>query len=641
MATPSTFSSSTATLSRKTAGNNPGSSGQTEGQTLYQEISESHQPEVVVKRQFEQRNQNQKTQLANDFIASAGREGINHLASTPEGQHALAVVYKHASGENRGFMLQLHKEQGNTAVDYTRKSPVGDTTPQPTSLLTERLHDGEANCLERATLGARDGQNIVFLRDNSNLDGDNAGHTLIRDMSTGKVWDPTDGDPPADPTEWKYSGVDDWRQQQGRLPGGHSNYTLDADIPANVVQRVLSAEPGADRKVTLNAIKTENPEVSAKLEAMAANRYARIKPEDVAIEMRNQTFKLSQSVGTAKAGDQVVVTDWNNSSSMVTVRSGSNTFIVPKTALRPTRPTGSTLAPYSMGVEAQAKVVEKAEKARTDLLAKQSEYKSPAAKKLFQAELMRQEGLLKKRRATLNRKLIQETMFNRFDLAIQKSVAEYNHAHGLKGKDALDPNLVKSMLYQESQLGTAGTHLENPPSHPVKTRFNLGQVIDSSGLALLTKLERDQSGTLNRDLPGMRADLQAAQRELRDLKKKSSLTPTEQTRVTELKRLSTQNWEQFIWSYRSPHTNKTFSGVVNSYFQATSPPRNESYDFWIDSAVMWLGKKHTSGRSWPETIRHYNGGGSAATQYMKEVVHRAQAARDAQNGSVPFQPSGS
>jgi hypothetical protein len=118
-----------ATASSQTAVSaNPDAAGQTAGQVLYQQASQSPQPEAMVKRQFDQRNQSQKTQLANEFITSAGREGINSLAITPEGQHALAVVYDHAGGEGRDLMRQVHEEQGNTAVDYSGRqdSDLGD-----------------------------------------------------------------------------------------------------------------------------------------------------------------------------------------------------------------------------------------------------------------------------------------------------------------------------------------------------------------------------------------------------------------------------------------------------------------------------------------------------------------------------------
>jgi len=53
-------------------------------------------------------------------------------------------------------------------------------------------------------------------------------------------------------------------------------------------------------------------------------------------------------------------------------------------------------------------------------------------------------------------------MFNRFDQTIKSEVDSANTAHGLTGRDALDPNLVKAQLFEESQLGTSGTHLELP-----------------------------------------------------------------------------------------------------------------------------------------------------------------------------------
>ncbi|MEJ2426968.1 MAG: hypothetical protein P8101_21485 [Candidatus Thiodiazotropha sp.] len=121
MTSPNLFTNSATATSYTAAGANPEGVVQTEGQALYQQASSSHQPDVVVKRQFEQRNQDQKTKLANEFIETAGREGINHLASTPDGQHALAVVYDHAGRQGRELMREVHEEQGNTAVDYSRK----------------------------------------------------------------------------------------------------------------------------------------------------------------------------------------------------------------------------------------------------------------------------------------------------------------------------------------------------------------------------------------------------------------------------------------------------------------------------------------------------------------------------------------
>jgi hypothetical protein len=108
---PNLFTNSATATSYTAAGANPEGVVQTEGQALYQQARSSHQPDVVVKRQFEQRNQDLQTQLANEFIESAGSEGITQLASTPDGQHALAVVYDHAGSEGRGLMREVHEEQ--------------------------------------------------------------------------------------------------------------------------------------------------------------------------------------------------------------------------------------------------------------------------------------------------------------------------------------------------------------------------------------------------------------------------------------------------------------------------------------------------------------------------------------------------
>ncbi len=129
MTSTNLFTPSATTQSQTTLGANTDSAPQTEGQALYQQASQNPQPEAVVKRQFEQRNRDQKTQLANEFIASAGRQGINDLTATPDGQHTLAVVYEHAGDEARDLVRQVHEEQGNTAVDYSGQQ--GDELVDP------------------------------------------------------------------------------------------------------------------------------------------------------------------------------------------------------------------------------------------------------------------------------------------------------------------------------------------------------------------------------------------------------------------------------------------------------------------------------------------------------------------------------
>jgi hypothetical protein len=231
-------------------------------------------------------------------------------------------------------------------------------------------------------------------------------------------------------------------------------------------------------------------------------------------------------------------------------------------------------------------------------------------------------------------------MFNRFDADIKREVDAANTAHGLKGSDALDPNLLKSLLFQESQLGTSGFHLEDPPSHPVKSRFNLGQVIDSSGNALLLMLEKEQPDLI-RDyfLGSMRAELSAARAELASLRMKRTRTPVEQSRLEELVRLSGQSWETFIWSYRAAGRDRGFSEAVAAFFGSTSPARNLDYPFWIHMAVLWLFDKKRKGMTWADTIRAYNGSGAHAEHYRAAVLKRAAEAAARRPGS-PLIPSG-
>ncbi len=93
---------------------------QTRGRLLYRRASLSTDRERLVKEEFSGCCSDEREQIANDFIKEAKREGLNQLAEQPDGQHALAEVYRHAGSECAEFMQCVHREQGNTAVNYTR-----------------------------------------------------------------------------------------------------------------------------------------------------------------------------------------------------------------------------------------------------------------------------------------------------------------------------------------------------------------------------------------------------------------------------------------------------------------------------------------------------------------------------------------
>jgi hypothetical protein len=113
----SNFSGYNASVS---ANRTAGGERQTRGQLLYRRTSFSSDRERLVKEAFSNGCSNEKEQLADDFVKAAKREGLNQLAELPDGQHALAEVYRHAGSECAEFMRRVHRDQGATAVNYTR-----------------------------------------------------------------------------------------------------------------------------------------------------------------------------------------------------------------------------------------------------------------------------------------------------------------------------------------------------------------------------------------------------------------------------------------------------------------------------------------------------------------------------------------
>jgi hypothetical protein len=231
-------------------------------------------------------------------------------------------------------------------------------------------------------------------------------------------------------------------------------------------------------------------------------------------------------------------------------------------------------------------------------------------------------------------------MYNRFDSIIAKEVAAANASHNLKGKDALDPNLVKAQLFEESELGTAGEHMSTHPTHPTKTRFNLGQVIDSSGLALLTFMEREQAALITKyKLANLRKELSAAQKEKQTLESMAHRGVSEKSRLNVLEHKAKQNWETFIWEYTATGQTQGFWDAVQELFASGTPHKNLDYKFWIHLAIMWLFEKKKSGMSWANAIKAYNGSGAKADHYKKAIVKRARKAVSAQGKGKDFFPT--
>ena len=117
----------------------------------------------------------------------------------------------------------------------------------PSSVLTEELGDGHENCLEDAATMARPHRDeVVFMDDRRSADDGNAnqaGHTLVRDRASGRVWDPNDGPAPANPQAWPYRHVDAWTAAQGPAADRGPAYAEAGAVPAQQLQDILSRPP--------------------------------------------------------------------------------------------------------------------------------------------------------------------------------------------------------------------------------------------------------------------------------------------------------------------------------------------------------------------------------------------------------------
>jgi hypothetical protein len=277
-------------------------------------------------------------------------------------------------------------------------------------------------------------------------------------------------------------------------------------------------------------------------------------PADVGSEMVGRQFRLSQDVTVGgvvhKAGDTVQVSSWDNALGTVSVVAlplarANPTFDVPKKAIRPDEPVVAGVVPYDVGLDS---VVKDYERGESKLAGERARKDGPRAD-----EITRLEGLQATRLKHLNMRLIQGTMFNRFDQAIKTWTDHYNTKSGFTGSKAADPDMVKAMIFEESQMGSSGDHLDDPPTHPVRTRFNIGQMIDTSSLIILELIREDEPGLVaTYHLQDIEKDLIKAQSELARLKKLSKPDAAQKTRIGELEKLSEQNWEPFMWAYMAP-----------------------------------------------------------------------------------------
>lgn len=362
-------------------------------------------------------------------------------------------------------------------------------------------------------------------------------------------------------------------------------------------------------------------------------------PEDVASEMVGRRFRLAKDfvVGgvTHTAGEVVQAQGWDNASETVTVMtlpfpSSHPPFDVPKELIRPAEDVVPGVVPYDVDLD---KVVKKFEANESRLGTERARTTDPRPD-----EIIRLEGLRANWLKLINERLIQGTMFNRFDAAIKTWTEHYNTKFGFTGTKGADPDMVKAMIFEESQMGTAGPHLDDPPTHPVRTRFNIGQMIDTSSLILLELIREDEPALIGTyHLEDIEKDLIAAQNELERLQKVARPNVAQLARIDELTRLSGRDWEVFMWGYKAAGQTAGFGAAVTDYFgDRGGSHRNLSYEFWIRASIRELFDKRRLVSSWPEAARAYNGTGPAARRYKAAVTARMAAAKAAAKAGKPF-----
>jgi hypothetical protein len=364
-------------------------------------------------------------------------------------------------------------------------------------------------------------------------------------------------------------------------------------------------------------------------------QLAALSPDDVTEEMVGQSFILRSEQGSPPnqipKGASVIIKDWKGTSGTASVEyrpagKGVLTLDIPKLALEPDIHPVAGLRVYRTGVRGQQKAVEKAEGAVgtkkediEDWRKQEGSYKKKPEKwkeqlNDLEAELARRESVLADKEKVLSRMLLVETMYNRFDPLIVKWVEYYNQQ--LHPKIPCDPNIVKSMMFRESRIGTSGKELSPGPSTdwsninvPFHARFNIMMNIASSG---------EQQMIMLRELAP-------------DIFTKHHLNEFE-------KKQKPKEWnDTVIWG------NPEFRAAVQEMFQRRDASGHNAlgtrntdlqldYEFWIRTGIRWLFFKYISlpadKRTWEEAARAYNGSGPDARQYRKDVMSRVGGTKE-------------
>jgi subtilisin family serine protease len=330
--------------------------------------------------------------------------------------------------------------------------------------------------------------------------------------------------------------------------------------------------------------------------------------DDVSTEMdglrcrfvREFTAHRSDGATVSFSADAVhVVESWNGTATEALIAG----FPVPKVLVAPYLERVRSVRSYDVPLDAQRTALLANVRQLRDWIAKQPSYR--ARRGAWERERRRLEELLGRRHVTYSRLWVRQMMYNRFDPSIAHWTQHYNRQ--LAPRPDLDPNIVKSLMYQESRIGTSGKNLMPPPSdwssrdrHPIRSRFNLGQAIDSWAPQQWLMMKEMAPAIFTRH--GLDA-----------------LGPRRQW-------LSMSNTEYAAYG--------DFMKALQEFFEYRDGGRNlmgtpgrdlhEDYDFWIRTAIRWLFLKFSTLRrpTWGEAVRAYKGVGPASRRYRDEVMAR-------------------
>jgi hypothetical protein len=174
----------------------------------------------------------------------------------------------------------------------------------PSTLRTERLGDGRANCLEKAVGLAGPGDSILLLNDSR----DGVGHALVR-RPDGSVVDPNH-------PHVRYETLGQWQAM-------NPQYTQPVAVPASQARQVLSLPPGEQRDALIQRLGlsgvADRPVADADTRWVTPNTSGNVNIRDAAGTSETQV------IASQRAGDKMKVLGQNEDGTWLNVELADGT----------------------------------------------------------------------------------------------------------------------------------------------------------------------------------------------------------------------------------------------------------------------------------------------------------------------------